>query len=349
MTPEMSMTLAIQQAKLQNDSPKRGFILASEGQILASGCPLQRPLPEIKKATQLFLNLPWEENEQLWSWIAPLSQVDLFFATPYPAAPFPRVPLALQEKISLTVGTSAQEAYLLNKIFFKKHIEKQPYVLAKWAMTWDGKIATRKKQSQWISNEESRKHTHTLRGEYQAILVGIGTVLADDPLLTCRNGGQNPVRVILDRHLQLPLSSKICQTASDVLTYVFCLDTVSIGKIKPYEALSLKVFPCEAVSLQGVLSVLFQNHLFSVLIEGGGTLLESAFQENIVDELCVFLGPKIFGGSVALTPVEGEGVGEVSEAWLLEAISCEQKGTDIWLQGYCGLTQKIQKLISFAE
>jgi diaminohydroxyphosphoribosylaminopyrimidine deaminase/5-amino-6-(5-phosphoribosylamino)uracil reductase len=251
-----------------------------------------------------------------------------------------------EQKIEYRYHVLEKEAFLLNAVFLKNTLEQRPFIRAKWAMTWDGKIATRTGASQWISSLSSREYVHHLRGQSQGILVGIGTVLADDPLLTCRyGGGQNPQRLIVDRHLRLPLTSKIAQSALEVETHIF-YESASPVLEKALEEKGIHLHSFRELTLQSVFEKVFQWGILSVFIEGGATLFASAFEQGLVDELYLFLGPKLFGGVRAKSPIGGEGVGEVKEAWeLFEMEVVERPDGDLWLKGQLGFYKRYFKKV----
>lgn len=218
-----------------------------------------------------------------------------------------------------------EECDALNEIFFHYITKKTPYVALKYAMTMDGKIATKIKESKWITNEASRKKVQELRNQYTGIMVGIGTVLADNPMLNCRlENGRNPVRIICDTNLRLPLDCKIVESAKDIRTIVAVSKSImnqareGSGQVKmPDKLVMLQNLGVETLGVDTVdnkiclpdLMILLGNMgIDSVLLEGGGTLNESALSQGIVNKVYVYVAPKIFGGRDALTPVEGTGV-----------------------------------------
>ena len=218
-----------------------------------------------------------------------------------------------------------EECDALNEIFFHYITKKTPYVALKYAMTMDGKIATKIKESKWITNEASRKKVQELRNQYTGIMVGIGTVLADNPMLNCRlENGRNPVRIICDTNLRLPLDCKIVESAKDIRTIVAVSKSImnqareGSGQVKMRDKLvmlqnlGVEILGVDTVDnkicLPDLMILLGNMGIDSVLLEGGGTLNESALSQGIVNKVYVYVAPKIFGGRDALTPVEGTGV-----------------------------------------
>lgn len=225
----------------------------------------------------------------------------------------------------------------LNRVFFHYIRTGLPYVVLKYAMSLDGKIAAYTGASQWITGEEARRHVHKLRGTYRAILVGVGTVLADDPLLTCRmDGGRDPLRVICDSHLRTPLTARVVQTARDVPTLLATCETDK-AKIARYEALGVQVVPLPAaegrVSLPALLRYLGQNQVDSVLVEGGGTLHWSMLAEGLVHKVMSYVAPMLLGGAGAVSPVEGAGFPHPDAALRLTAPTVTRLGADFLVEG----------------
>ena len=206
----------------------------------------------------------------------------------------------------------------LNPVFFHYITTKTPYVVLKFAMTLDGKIATRTGASKWITGEAAREHVHRLRGRYAGILAGIGTVLADDPMLNCRiDGAHQPLRIILDSHLRIPMGSRLVRSAKEYPLLIVCNESArdreeGASRIQKLEEAGAKVWTLPEKNGHPDLNVLMQRlgeeKIDSVLIEGGGTVNEAALKAHIVHHVYAYIAPKIFGGEDAKTPVEGSGI-----------------------------------------
>lgn len=206
----------------------------------------------------------------------------------------------------------------LNPVFFHYITTKTPYVVLKFAMTLDGKIATRTGASKWITGEAARNHVHQLRGRYAGILAGIGTVLADDPMLNCRiDGAHQPLRIILDSHLRIPMGSRLVRSAKEYPLLIVCNESIrdreeGASRIQKLEEAGGKVWTLPEKNGHPDLNVLMQRlgeeKIDSVLIEGGGTVNEAALKAHIVHHVYAYIAPKIFGGEDAKTPVEGSGI-----------------------------------------
>lgn len=214
--------------------------------------------------------------------------------------------------ITVEEGFCKAECDRLNPVFFHFITTGLPYLVIKYAMTLDGKAAAVTGLSRWITGKAARLDVHRLRHRYSGIMVGIGTVLTDDPLLTCRlESGKNPTRIVCDSRLRLPLDSQICRTAKEVPTLV--ATTIPGGTKKArLEALGTKVLTVPEmngkVDLQALMKSLGQLEIDSILLEGGGQLNYSALEAGLVQEIYAYVAPKIFGGAEAKTPVEGRGV-----------------------------------------
>ncbi|MDE6025235.1 MAG: bifunctional diaminohydroxyphosphoribosylaminopyrimidine deaminase/5-amino-6-(5-phosphoribosylamino)uracil reductase RibD [Lachnospiraceae bacterium] len=229
----------------------------------------------------------------------------------------------------------------LNPVFFHYITTKRPYVVMKYAMTMDGKIATYNKKSKWITCEESRKRVAESRNEYMGIMVGIGTVLADNPMLTCKvEGGRNPIRIVCDSNLMIPIDCNIVNTARDVKTIVaVCdLDNKDEGikaKCKLLQDKGVEILEAggtdKRIDLNLLMKLLGEKGIDGILLEGGGTLNYSAIRENIVNEIQAYIAPKIFGGGEAPSPVEGQGVEEPKLAKIFHLKRVEQIEEDILL------------------
>jgi diaminohydroxyphosphoribosylaminopyrimidine deaminase / 5-amino-6-(5-phosphoribosylamino)uracil reductase len=240
--------------------------------------------------------------------------------------------------IEVSVGECGEEAHELNAAYFA-HVERgRPLVTAKWAMTFDGKIATRSGDARWISSEASRREVHYDRGCTGALIVGTGTVERDDPLLTARGDvGRQPLRVVIDRDLKIGLDRKLVKTAGDFPVFVYCGDDAPEEKQKQLEdeGVYIIMLPKHENRLRWheVLHDLGERGVISAIIEGGGGLFATAFQERAIDRVKIFLAPKIFGGEEATTPVEGPGVPDVERAITFNNVKTRTVGPDVVIEG----------------
>ncbi len=237
--------------------------------------------------------------------------------------------------IEVTENTAKDECDRLNKSFFHYIQNKTPYVIMKYAMTTDGKIATHTGESQWITGPAARRHVHESRHRYSSIMVGVNTVIADDPMLTCRlENGRNPLRIICDTNLRTPLQSKIAVTAHTVPTLIATAVTDS-KRHQPYldAACEILVLPKKDrhIDLNILMQRLGEKQIDSLLLEGGGTLNWSALQSGMISKVQAYIAPKLFGGN-GNTPISGLGVRHPDESFLLSKPVITQIGEDILLE-----------------
>ena len=239
-----------------------------------------------------------------------------------------------------------EECDAMNHVFFHYIRTGTPYVAMKYAMTMDGKIACYTGDSKWVTGEKSRAHVQTLRNHYKGIMAGIGTVLADDPMLNCRiEGGRDPIRIIADSHLRIPMDSQLVRTAGQQPLIVACLPDADEEKAAQLQEKGVEVLRIpgvttaditeeqkEVISLPVLMKELGARKIDGILLEGGGQLNESALQAGIVDRIYCYIAPKIFGGAQAKTPVEGQGLTRAADAWQFNRIGMQEFGQDILLE-----------------
>lgn len=241
--------------------------------------------------------------------------------------------------IEVVEGVCRDEAEKLNEVFLKWIVHKMPFIVVKTAMTLDGKIATVSGDSKWITNEKSRKFVHQLRDLYDGILIGIGTVLADNPTLTTRldHLGKNPVRIIVDSKARIPLDS-IVITDKSAHTILAVTERASQEKIAALLQVGIEVIvtkeKADQVDLSDLLKILAEKNICSILVEGGSRINYSFFVEHLVDKVHCFIAPKIIGGTDAASPVGGKGTFYMKDAYQLNDITTERFDEDILITGY---------------
>ncbi len=231
---------------------------------------------------------------------------------------------ALRENnVEVITHSLKEECDKLNPVFFHFMKKNIPYIVYKYAMTLDGKTATVTGNSRWISNESSRAEVQKLRNKYMAIMVGIGTVLKDDPSLLCHmEGGKNPIRIICDSELRIPLDSTIVKTANEAKTYIVSKaehekkNRHKIRELKEYGigTLLIPTASDNMIDLNKLMQQLGKMHIDSVLLEGGGELSWSFLSKGFVDEIKCFIAPKVFGGK-GPSPVNGLGIDAVADSF----------------------------------
>ncbi|MEN2257247.1 bifunctional diaminohydroxyphosphoribosylaminopyrimidine deaminase/5-amino-6-(5-phosphoribosylamino)uracil reductase RibD [Paraclostridium benzoelyticum] len=241
--------------------------------------------------------------------------------------------------IEVKVGVLDKENKKLNEVFLKYIKNKKPFVVMKVAMSLDGKISTTTGQSKWISCDESRRYVHKLRSQVMSILVGINTVIKDNPMLDCRlENGKNPIRIIVDTTLKIPIDSKIVSSSKSIRTIVVTTKNANRNVMKLLEDKGVEILTVNLknnlVDLKEMINKLGELNIDSILIEGGSSLNFSAINENIVDKIQVYVAPIILGGESSKTPIGGQGVDDIKEAFKLHRLEYKQVGSDILIEGY---------------
>lgn len=241
------------------------------------------------------------------------------------------------------------ECDALNPIFFHYITTGLPYAALKYAMTADGKLAAYTGASQWITGEEARRHVHSLRSRYRAIMAGIGTVLADDPMLNCRlDGGRDPVRVICDSRLRIPLTAKVAATAKEQETIVACaVEDREKRQALADAGVTVLCLPGAdgRVDLRALFAALGERGIDSVLVEGGGVLHESVLRAGLARRVYAYVGSLLLGGREAKTPVGGQGFPSPAEGVRLSAPKVRLFGRDILLDYFVegGATENVYR------
>jgi diaminohydroxyphosphoribosylaminopyrimidine deaminase / 5-amino-6-(5-phosphoribosylamino)uracil reductase len=246
----------------------------------------------------------------------------------------------LSHGVKVLSGVMENEVKQQNEIFLKFITTHVPFCILKTAMTLDGKIATSTGESKWISGERSRKSVHDLRHQVSALMVGINTILKDDPALNVRREGKknrDPLKVILDSTGKIPITANVL-THEPQLTLVATSLEMPKEKRKELERLGAQVVVCPAVNkkvdLRFLLQMLGEMDIDSILIEGGSTVAFSALKQGIVDKFIGFIAPKIVGGVDAPAAVGGEGFPALSDALMLHRLKMKRMGDDIYVEGY---------------
>ncbi|PLT33695.1 bifunctional diaminohydroxyphosphoribosylaminopyrimidine deaminase/5-amino-6-(5-phosphoribosylamino)uracil reductase RibD [Bacillus sp. V5-8f] len=239
--------------------------------------------------------------------------------------------------IEVIVGVLEEESRKMNEVFNKFIVSQMPFVTVKAGITLDGKIATASSDSKWITSEDARYDVHKERSTNQAILVGAGTVIHDNPELTARiPNGRNPIRVVLDSTLKIPLESKVV-TDNLADTWIFTSGSHDPDKKERLEEVGVKVFVTKdpkRVNPFEVLQVLGKYSISSVLVEGGGTINASFLENQLVDKVMIYIAPKLAGGKAAPTFLEGMGIDKMADAVELADMTVESIGKDFKFVGY---------------
>lgn len=240
--------------------------------------------------------------------------------------------------IEVVVGVMEMQAKRLNVPFFKLMQKELPYITVKWAMSIDGKIATHTGESRWITSDESRKYAHKIRGQMDGVLVGINTVVRDDPLLTCRiEGGRNPKRIVVDSRALLPVNSRLLSTINEGEIIVAVNKNAQLSRIEKLVQLGCKIVQTEDINGRVDLHELFRRlgemELTNILVEGGSRVITSVIEDRLADRVMVFVAPIIIGGEGAKSPVLGTGINKISEAAEIDEIEIKRFSNDIVIEG----------------
>ncbi|WHE07219.1 bifunctional diaminohydroxyphosphoribosylaminopyrimidine deaminase/5-amino-6-(5-phosphoribosylamino)uracil reductase RibD [Thermoanaerobacterium thermosaccharolyticum] len=356
---EKYMKRALQLAKLglghTNPNPLVGAVIVKNGRIIGEGyheyyggphaeINALKSVKEDVKGAQLYVTLEpcchYGKTPPCVDAIVKSGIKDVFIAMEDPNKLVSGKGIKHLKEAGLNVytGLLKDEAEKLNEIFIKYITTKKPYVILKSAMTIDGKIATTTGDSKWITNEKSREHVHMMRGGVMAIMVGINTVIKDNPYLTTRiDGLKNPLRVIVDSRGRIPLDANVVIDKS-ARTIVATTDMMPDEKVKALKDSGVDVIVLDKlnneVDLKKLMDMLGEMGIDSVIIEGGGTLNYSALKEGIVDKVMFYIAPKIIGGSNSLTPVEGKGIDLIKDAIIVEKLDVKRFDDDILIEGY---------------
>lgn len=239
--------------------------------------------------------------------------------------------------LEVIVGVMEEESRQLNEVFNKFIVEQKPFLTMKAGSTLDGKIATHTSDSKWITSEDARRDAHILRNEHMAILVGVNTVIEDDPELTTRiPNGRNPIRIILDSSLRIPLHSKVVLDKK-APTWIFTAQEVDEDAKKKLIKQGVLIFPTSGskkVDPNDVVRILGEQLVSSVLIEGGGSIHAAFLENRLIDKVVLYFAPKLVGGTHAPTFLEGQGATLMRDAVDLENLQITPIGRDFKLTGY---------------
>ena len=268
-----------------------------------------------------------------------IARVVVGMEDPNPLVAGKGIALLREAGIEVVCGVEEEALREQNRVFLKYISTKLPWVAMKTAMTLDGKIATRTGDSKWITGAEARAYVHELRHRFMAILVGIGTAVADDPLLNCRiegRGVRQPIRVVVDSNARLSLDSQLVKTAGEYRTIVAHTCFAPEERVKALREIGVEMLLCKEkeglVDVRNLLELLGQSGIDSILLEGGGSLNYTFLSEGLADELYAFIAPKIVGGMNAKTPVEGAGMEKMADAINLELENVLNTGHDVLLK-----------------
>ena len=236
--------------------------------------------------------------------------------------------------IDVEVGMLTDEARRVNEAFFTFHEKKRPFIALKFATSLDGKIATKTGDSKWITNEKARNLARQLRGIYQSVLIGIGTVIADNPHLgTKQKGKKDPLRIVLDSKLRIPLDSLALRDNNILIVVTKAADQNKKERLQN-QGIEVLEYETESISLRKLLEDLYKREIISVLVEGGESVLGSFFDERLVDKVYAFQAPILIGGKKAVTAIGGEGISTITEAIKLKHVTFKRFEDNLLSIGY---------------
>ena len=351
----MACRLAEKAAGRTSPNPMVGAVLVRDGKIIASGyhqfaggdhaeiIALKKAGSKAKGAT-LYINLePCNHYGRTPPCtrsliVAGVKEVVVGMKDPNPLVSGKGLRALARAGIKVRNGVLQDECQTLNEAFTKFITRGVPFVTLKLAASLDGKIATASGDARWISCEESRVTVHLLRNSYDAVLVGAGTVITDNPQLTCRiAGGRDPWRIILDARLRIPLDAKFLRQRGSEKNIIVTSDTATAGKISALKNLGATVWPLPApqgaVRWLPLLKRLAKTGIASVLIEGGATTAAGALKEKVVDKMLLFYAPKLIGGDGRYM-IDSLGVEHIRQSVMLQKLKIEKSGADLLVSGY---------------
>ncbi|MCL5677325.1 MAG: bifunctional diaminohydroxyphosphoribosylaminopyrimidine deaminase/5-amino-6-(5-phosphoribosylamino)uracil reductase RibD [Firmicutes bacterium] len=355
---DQALRLAVKAAGRTSPNPLVGALVVKDGKVVGRGYHLQAGTPhaevlalqeagEAARGAILYVTLePCAHHGRTPPCVdaveaAGVARVVAAMTDPNPLVSGRGLARLRQAGIDVEVGVREGEARRLNEAF-EKHIRTGlPFLVLKAAVSLDGKTATRSGDSRWVTSEEARRHVHGLRNSLDAIMVGVGTVLADDPQLTCRlPDGRDPVRVVVDSLARTPPEARVVSLArsSPAPTLIAVTPAVPAQRRRALEAAGAKVLvidgPGPRVDLRRLAAELGRRNITSLLLEGGSTLAEAAQTSGLVDKYMFYLAPKLVGGKEAPGPLGGQGVHRMSDAYPLRITAVERLGGDLLVEAY---------------
>lgn len=358
MTAEDYMKIAISEAKkgmgFVNPNPMVGAVIVKNGEIISKD--YHHKYGEFHAERNAILNCKEDMSDaEIYVTLEPcchhgktppctqaiidsgIKKVYIGSDDPNPLVAGEGIRILRENGIEVVTGVLKEECDRLNKPFFYHITHKKPYVVMKYAMTADGKIASYTGKSKWISGEKSRYNVQKDRLRYTGIMAGINTVLKDDPMLTCRlENGRNPVRIICDSRLRIPLDCNIMKTAKEIPTFIACTENIDLDKRCRIQKMGAETIITPAkdghVDLKALMGVLHIKKIDSILLEGGGELNFSALKAGIVNHIQIYISPKILGGKAAPSPVGGLGFDSPDNAVKLSGFEMTAIGEDILIE-----------------
>ncbi len=339
-------------------NPAVGAVIARNGNIIATGYHRKAGLPhaEVEALNKLGGKAP---GDILYVTLEPcnhygrtppcteailksgLKQVVVGMNDPNPNVSGGGCKFLEENGVSVTSGVLEEECRKLNEAFLKYITLRRPFVIVKSALTLDGWTATATGNSKWITNEKSRQFVHRLRDQVDAVMVGVGTVLADDPLLTTRlkrGRGKDPLRIVVDTHLRIPLNAKIMNHNSSAKTIIAIGPDVTPKDRKRFQEKGISTLVCPIkggrIDLMALMGLLADMSVVSLLVEGGSSIVGSMLRERLIDKFCIYKANKIFGGDNGVPMAAGPGPEEMDKCLSIKDIQVKRFGEDMLIVGY---------------
>jgi diaminohydroxyphosphoribosylaminopyrimidine deaminase/5-amino-6-(5-phosphoribosylamino)uracil reductase len=343
---------------MTSPNPAVGALIVKDGQIIGSGYHKKAGAPhaeiealslaaEAARDSTLYVNLEpcnhYGRTPPCTKAIVEtgIKRVVVGIADPNPEVAGGGCAFLRSQGIAVRCDVLAQECARLNEAYLTYVTAGRPFVILKGALTLDGWMATRTGNSKWITNEKSRKFVHTLRKRVDAVMVGVETIIVDNPLLTpylLKASTPNPVKVVVDTHLRIPLDSKVFDSGTSAFTIIAAGSKVSTKKRKRIEELGARIIPCRVragrIDLVELLGTLAKMSISSILVEGGATLFDTFVREGIVDKFHLFFAPKILGGDDGVPFTRGAGCDIMKNCLSLTITTIKRFGDDVMIEAY---------------
>ncbi len=361
-----ALSLALKREELTSPNPLVGAVIVKGNRVIGRGLHKKAGSPHAEiiaiesagqkaKGSTLYINLePCTHYGRTPPCVpeiikAGIKRVVISMKDPNPLVNGKGIGKLKVEGIDVQCGVLEENARKINEIYIKYITKRMPFIVLKWAMSLDGKIATYTGDSKWISHDASRQFTRRLRGKFDAVLIGIETLLKDNPQLTTHGlGVKEPKRIIVDSKGRIPLDCNLLKTSplfssakqssGDKEVILVTTDKISKEKREGLKKRGVEVivtqFEGGKVNLKNLMVELAKREITSVLVEGGGTIIASFIENGLADKFIAFISPMIIGGKNAISPVEGEGVEKIADAISIHNFSTRMIGEDIVMEGY---------------
>ncbi|MFH1084042.1 MAG: bifunctional diaminohydroxyphosphoribosylaminopyrimidine deaminase/5-amino-6-(5-phosphoribosylamino)uracil reductase RibD [Pseudomonadota bacterium] len=356
------MRLALQDARKglgrTSPNPAVGAVITRKGEVIAKGYHRRAGLPhaEVEALSRLGNSFP---GDTLYVTLEPCNHVGrtppctqailksgirrvvVGMKDPNPMVAGMGCEFLRERGVEVLTGVLESECQKLNEDFLKFVTSKRPFIIAKSALTMDGWIATSSGQSKWVTNDKSREFVHRLRDRIDAVMVGIGTILADDPSLTTRlkrGKGRDPLRIVVDTHMRTPINAKVVKHNSSADTLIVTSERAAFENQHRFQAKGVSTLTCPTragrIDLAALMARLGEMSVMSLLVEGGASIIGTLLREKLIDKFYIFKAPKLLGGDDGIPMATGPGAKRMDESLILKEIKVRRFGDDILIRGY---------------